>query len=185
MNESDPSGMSPASWICAIIGSEACAIGAAGGVFLGGSNIIPTGLNMDANVLIDAFHGPYKSLLNGMINVGNAPVVSPMALSEYHHNRTPIMNYLVANNGWVSPDVNSAQVVELQQVARDMGRVLHNKDARILSSALQDGEQNGVNDVVLTGDKNFYKFMKQAGFPAKWWPANGPAPDTSASGNCA
>jgi hypothetical protein len=85
----------------------------------------------------------------------------------------------VSRNGWESPNAHPAQVAQLQQVARDMGRSLGDGDAKILSSALQDDEQNGLQDVVLTGDVSFYTFMKAAGFPTKWRSAHRAAPITT------
>lgn len=179
MNQSDPSGDAPPAWVCEVLGAALCAAVTAGGLGLGGSNIIPTGLNLDTNVLIDVFKGPYEHLLNKMLNIGTAPVVSPQALFKYKGSKAPIMNYLVAHNGWESPNADPAQVAELQLIARTMGRSLGDGDARILSSALQDDEQNGLQDVVLTGDQQFYKFMVAAGLPTRWWSAHRPAPGTA------
>ena len=179
MNETDPSGDAPPAWVCSIIGSSVCAALLIGGLSLGGDNIIPTGLNLDTNVLIDVFKGPYKKLLNGMLNMGTAPVVSPQALLEYKGAKAPVMTYLVAHNGWESPPADPAQVAQLKEVAQTIGRSLGDGDARILSSALQDAEQNGLQDVVLTGDQQFYKFMVAAGLPTRWWLAHRSAPGSA------
>jgi hypothetical protein len=143
------------------------------GVLLGGDNIQKPAMSLDSNVLIDAFQEGYLPQLLAVLGQEYIPVVSPTALSEYHHPLAPVMAFLVAQNGYIEPPADQGQVAFLQAQAAADGRVLHGPDANILSSALQDEYQLGARVTVLTGDTQFYGFMAHNGYSARLWTPGG------------
>ena len=187
VNQTDASGRSSSlpAWFCSAIGQQLCAIAFAGGLLFGGDNIIPNGLNLDTNVLIDTFEQGHRPTLSRMINIALKPVVSPQALSEFSENprhpgnKAEVMNYITQQNGWEAPPANPMQVAELMKLSQSVKPNLKEGDAKILSSALEDYVQNGIVDITLTGDPDFYKFMARAGFQARWWPVHGGPPNTA------
>jgi hypothetical protein len=116
---------------------------------------------MDADPVIQALDWGMGSRVDIALR-GRSPVVSPQARVEIGA-PARFEAWLAARYGRIGRPHNPTQVAQLQAHAASIGRVLHEEDARVLSSAMQE------NLALMTNDDRLGNFMKAIGYPSEKW----------------
>ncbi len=117
---------------------------------------------LDTNALINGIEGGEAQAVDQAL-AGRIPVVSPAAAEEFMRNgdANALTGFLAERGGVIGSNGTQQMVNNLQEQARGLGRVLHDFDARIVASAIQD------NIPLLTRDTRLIRFLNAINIPVE------------------
>ncbi|MEW5873220.1 MAG: RHS repeat-associated core domain-containing protein [Chloroflexota bacterium] len=139
----------------------AVAAAAAGGAAASTAVNSSGSIAVDTNVIITAVEGQPQAVTTAL--AGRTPVIPPMAAQEYLVKGSPAgLNQFIQDFGAKMGSAPTQQgISNLQTLANNLGRVLHDGDAAIAASAIES--RLGL----LTNDLRLYNFLISIGWNAE------------------